>query len=111
MLFRTVLFANAFAAYATTGAGASVLAKSGRTVPVKKSIAESTDFLSPEAPKSSQVWLEQVDAARPLPHTPTWNEAEGVTEEILTQLFAGKLGLDEAIADIAAQTKVELAKA
>jgi multiple sugar transport system substrate-binding protein len=103
--------AEAFAAYATTGAGASVLAKSGRTVPVKKSIAESTDFLSPEAPKSSQVWLDQVDAARPLPHTPTWNEAEGVTEEILTQLFAGKLGLDEAIADIAAQTKVELAKA
>ncbi|HUR13102.1 MAG TPA: sugar ABC transporter substrate-binding protein [Mycobacteriales bacterium] len=103
--------AQAFAAFATSGAGANVLAKSGRTVPVKKSVAQSADFLGTEAPKSSQVWLDQIDGVRPLPHTPTWNEAEGVTEEILSQLFAGKTTLDKAIADIAAQTKVELAKA
>jgi multiple sugar transport system substrate-binding protein len=103
--------AEAFAAYATTGGGANVLAKSGRTVPVQKKVAASADFLGPEAPKSSQVWLDQIDDARPLPHTPTWNEAEGVTEEILGQLFAGKTTLAKAITDIAAQTKVELANA
>lgn len=104
--------AQAFSAYATAGAGANVLARSGRTVPVQKAVATSADFLSPDTqPKSSQVWLDQIDHVRPLPHTPTWNEAEGVTEEILTQLFADKTSLDEAVADIAAQTKVELAKA
>ena len=104
--------AQAFSAYATTGDGANVLAKSGRTVPVKKSVAESADFLSTGLlPKSSQVWLDQIDTLRSLPHTPTWNEAEGVTEEILTQLFAGKTTLEKAIADIAAQSKIELAKA
>ena len=104
--------AQAFSAYATAGAGANVLAKSGRTVPVLKDVAESADFLSPDTqPTSSHVWLDQIDGVRTLPHTPTWNEAEGVTEEILSQLFAGKTTLDRAIADIAAQTKVELAKA
>lgn len=103
--------ADAFSAYAVTGPGAVVLAESGRTVPVKQSVAESPAFLAPGlAPAHAQVFLDQVGALRPLPHVPTWNEAEGVTEEILTQLFAGKITLDKAIVEIAAQTKVELAK-
>jgi len=104
--------ARAFAEFATDGEGARVLAESGRTVPVKKEIAESAAFLdTARAPKHSQVWLEQIKSVRPLPHTPTWNEAEGVTEEVLTQLFAGKLTLDKAIADIARLSRVELGKA
>ncbi len=103
--------ADAFSAYAVTGAGAVVLAESGRTVPVKQSVGESAAFLAPDrAPAHAQVFLDQVASLRPLPHVPTWNEAEGVAEEILTQLFAGRTTLDKAIADIAAQTKVELAK-
>ncbi len=104
--------AQAFAAYAVAGDGASVLAESGRTVPVKTSVAQSPAFLSPDKdPKSSQVFLDQLALVRPLPHTPTWNEAEGVTEEILVQLFAGKTNLDKAVADIATQTRLALAKA
>lgn len=103
--------AQAFAEFAVAGEGAALLARSGRTVPVKQSVAMSADFLAPDkAPKSSQVFLDQIALARPLPHSPTWNEAEGVTEEILVQLFAGKTTLDKAIADILAATKVELAK-
>jgi multiple sugar transport system substrate-binding protein len=103
--------AAAFAAYAVAGPGANLLAQSGRTVPVTISVAQSADFLAPDkAPKRSRVFLDQIESARPLPHSPTWNEAEGVAEEILVQLFAGKKTLDEAVADIAAATKGELAK-
>lgn len=103
--------AQAFAAFAVTGDGATVLAESGRTVPVKTSVAQSPAFLSPGlAPASSQVFLDQLATVRSLPHTPTWNEAEEITEEILTQLFAGKTTLDRAIADIAAQTRLALAR-
>ncbi len=103
--------ADAFAAYAVTGDGAVVLAESGRTVPLKRSVAESAAFLAPDkAPARAQVFLDQVASLRALPHVPTWNEAEAVTEEILTQLFAGRTTLDKAIADIAAQTRVELAR-
>jgi multiple sugar transport system substrate-binding protein len=104
--------AQAFSAYAVSGPGANILAKSGRTVPAMKSVAASADFLAPDkAPKRSQVFLDQLENAKPLPHSPTWNEAEGATEEILVQLFAGKTTLEKAIAAIREATAVELAKA
>jgi multiple sugar transport system substrate-binding protein len=104
--------AQAFSAYAVAGPGGNLLARSGRTVPAMKSVAQSADFLAPDkAPKRSQVFIDQIEKARPLPHSPTWNEAEGATEEILVQLFAGRTTLDKAIADILAATKVELARA
>jgi len=101
--------AQAFADFAVNGEGATLLAEAGRTVPVRKAVAESAAFLAPDkAPKSSRVFLDQLELARPLPHSATWNEAEGATDEILTQLFAGKTTLDKAILDIAAETKRKL---
>jgi multiple sugar transport system substrate-binding protein len=103
--------ARAFAAFAVTGDGARVLAEAGRTVPVLKTLARSGSFLAPDkAPKSSQVYLDQLPGVRALPHSPTWNEAEVVAEEVLAQLFAGKLTLDQAIAAIRTGTARELAK-
>ncbi len=104
--------ARAFAEFAVTGDGAKVLAEAGRTVPVLRSLASSPSFLAPDQdPKSSQVFLDQLENIRAVPHSPTWNEAEEVVEEVLTQLFAGKLSLDKAIEEIATGTKRELAKA
>lgn len=104
--------ALAFATFATDGEGAQVLARSGRTVPVKKEVAESAAFLGGATePKNSEVWLEQIEKVRPVPHSPTWNEAEGVSDEVLAQLFAGKLTLDKAVRDIARLSRVELGKA
>ena len=104
--------AHAFAAFAVTGDGARTLAESGRTVPVSEAVAQSESFLDPNnPPASSQVWLDQLADARSLPHSPTWNEAEEVTEEVLIQLFAGELSVDEAIEEIATRSSQELAKA
>lgn len=104
--------AQAFAAFTVTGPGATLLAESGRTVPMSRTVAESPAFLAPDQdPKSSRVFLDQLAATRALPHSPTWNEAEGAVEEVMTQLFAGRLDLDKAIAEISAASKRELAKA
>lgn len=104
--------ARAFAEYAVFGDGARILAEAGRTVPVLRSLAESESFLTPgEPPASSQVFLDQLEQARALPHSPTWNEAEELTEELLTQLFAGNITIDEAIDQIRSGTERELAKA
>jgi multiple sugar transport system substrate-binding protein len=104
--------ARAFAGYVVTGDGARVLAESGRSVPMSPSLAASDSFIAPgEAPAHSRVFIDQLARVRPLPHGPAWNEAEGFVEEVLTQLFARKLTLDEAISKIAEGTKRELAKA
>jgi multiple sugar transport system substrate-binding protein len=104
--------ARAFAAFAVTGPGARILVGTGRTVPALRSLAESSAFLDEsKAPRSSRVFLDQLEVVRALPHSPTWNEAEEAVEEVLTQLFADKLTLDEAIDEVTARTKRELAKA
>lgn len=107
---KNTALAQAFAAYVVTGDGAAVLAETGRSVPVRTSVATSPAFLAPDkAPKGSQVFLDQLEHVRSLPHTPGWNQAEEVVEEVLGQLFAGRTTLDKAIADIAAATRTELA--
>lgn len=101
--------AKAFAEYAVLGDGAIALAETGRTVPAARDIAASSAFLSPgKAPASSQVFLDQLSAARALPLMPGWNEAEEAVEEVLAQLFAGRIDLDAAISQIATRTAEEL---
>jgi multiple sugar transport system substrate-binding protein len=104
--------ARAFAAYAVTGDGARILAETGRAVPALRSLAGSASFLAPgKAPRSSKVFLDQLEAVRPLPHSPAWNEVEEAVEDVLAQLFAGRITMDKAIDEIMTRTKRELAKA
>ena len=104
--------AHAFASYAVSVEGATVLARTGRTVPSLRSLAESPVFLDPAAePRSSKVFLDAIPTLRALPSAPGWYEAEETTEEILAQLFAGRLGEDAAIRRIADDTAAVLAQA
>jgi multiple sugar transport system substrate-binding protein len=99
--------AQAFADFAVTGPGAEVLARSGRTVPVKTALASAPGFRSGR-PASSQVFLDQLDAARSLPNAPRWNEAEGAADELLAQLFAGRLSVGQAVEAIEEATRAKL---
>lgn len=108
---RNRALAHAFAEYAVSPEGATVLAKTGRTVPSVRSIAESPVFLDSAAdPASSQVFLDAIPTLRPMPSSPGWHEAEEVAGEILTQLFAGRLSVDEAVSRIAEDTRTVLAQ-
>ena len=103
--------AQAFAAYAISAEGGKVLAESGRTVPSVRELAESVSFLDPaKPPVSSRAWLDQLDTMRALPLHARWNGAESASNDVLEQLFAGKLGVDAAIAEIAKLTGAEFAK-
>jgi multiple sugar transport system substrate-binding protein len=75
-----------FVEYAVGPEGGRVLAKTGRTVPSLKALADSEAFLDPsQAPANAQVWLDQIPKLRRFPNIPTWNEIESkasvVTEE------------------------------
>jgi multiple sugar transport system substrate-binding protein len=90
-----------FAQFAAGPQGGAVLARSGRTVPALRELAESPVFLDPEQqPASSRVWLDVVDDLRRLPNVTAQDEAEEVADDLLEQLFAGKAGLDETVAEI-----------
>lgn len=97
--------AQAFARYAVGPEGGALLAATGRTVPSVKSLAEGPSFLDPaKPPKSSRVWLDAIPALRRLPSVAAWHEAEEKASEILEQLFAGRLSLEEALPRIESET-------
>jgi len=108
---KNKVLAQAFAGYAVSTEGATVLAKSGRTVPSIRALAESPVFLDPTVePKSAQVYLDALQTVRAMPSAPGWNEAEETAGDILTQLFAGKLSLDGAVERIERDTATVLAQ-
>lgn len=64
-------------AFATGEQGQTILARTGRIVPVRKTVAQSPAFLDPnQYPQSAQVFLDAIPTLRRTPNTPTWYEIE-----------------------------------
>ena len=77
-----------FMEYALGPEGAPVVAKSGRTVPSLKSVAESEAFLDPTAkPANSQVFLDTIPVIRQVPSISTWPEIEDAASPILEEAY------------------------
>jgi multiple sugar transport system substrate-binding protein len=75
-----------FMEYALGPEGAPIVAKSGRTVPSLKSVAESDAFLDPTAkPANSQVFLDTIPVIQQVPSISTWPEIEDAAEPILEE--------------------------
>jgi multiple sugar transport system substrate-binding protein len=94
-----------FAEYAVGGPGATVLARSGRTVPSLRSLAESETFLDPQQqPESSRVFLDVIPTLRRLPNVGPQDEAEEAANDLLAQYFAGKASLGTTVAEVRTAT-------
>ncbi len=87
-----------FIEYANSVAGQTILAKSGRTVPSLKSVAESDAFLDPNAkPANSRVFLDTIPYVRAVPVMTTWVDIESAMSEEFELAFHGDATLDAAI--------------
>ena len=70
-----------FVEYALGPEGAPVIAKTGRTVPSLREVAESDAFLDPsQKPANSRVWLDAIPTIQNVPTISTWPEIEDVTD-------------------------------
>jgi multiple sugar transport system substrate-binding protein len=88
----------AFIEFANSVEGQTIMARSGRTVPSLKAVANSPAFLDPDAkPVSSQVFLDAIPTIRALPIHPRWTEIEDITSEELALAFYGKVSVQEAM--------------
>jgi multiple sugar transport system substrate-binding protein len=81
----------AFMEFALGPEGQRITARSGRTVPSLKSVAQSDAFLDPSLkPASSEAFLNTIPAIRRVPTISTWPEIEDASEAILEQgLYRG----------------------
>jgi multiple sugar transport system substrate-binding protein len=97
----------AFIEYAMSAEGQTILAKSGRTVPSMKSVANSPAFLDPAlAPSRSNVFLDGIAHIRAVPVMESWVDIEGTVGKELERGFYGDATVDEVI-EAATQNTVD----
>jgi multiple sugar transport system substrate-binding protein len=101
-----------FVEYALGPEGATVIAKTGRTVPSLRSVAESSAFLDPsQKPANSQVWLDAVDTIQNVPTVSTWPEIEDAAEPILENAMYLAKPVDQVVAELDEATRPIFARA
>ena len=95
-----------FVEYALGPRGAPVVARTGRTVPSLRSVAESDAFLDPAAkPANSRVFLDGIETIRRVPTISTWPEIEDASEGILENgMYLGQ-PVDEVVRDLDEKTR------
>jgi multiple sugar transport system substrate-binding protein len=87
-----------FLEFANSTEGQMLLAKTGRTVPSRRAIAESPVFLDLQArPANSQAFLDAIPTIRSLPIMATWSDIEGIVSTELQNAFYGTTTLDDAL--------------
>lgn len=95
----------AFIEYANSRKGQTILARSGRTVPSLKAVAESSAFLDADAkPKNSRVFLDTIPVIRRVPVHPGWVDVESTSSEELERAFYGEVSVEEAVRAAVEQT-------
>jgi multiple sugar transport system substrate-binding protein len=88
----------AFIEFANSAEGQTIIARTGRTVPSRIAVANSTAFLDPNMkPVSSRVFLDVIPSIRALPVHPNWAEIEEVSSEELALAFYGEASISEAL--------------
>ena len=95
-----------FIEYANSPKGQEIVARTGRTVPSLRSVAESSAFLDPtQKPANSQVWLDAVPTARTVPVMSNWPAIEDAASKEVERAFYGQATVEEAAAAAAAVTQ------
>ena len=74
-------------------------------MPSLREVAESPDFLNPtQPPRSSEVFLDQVDVARRLPTTRGFPQVEDAADLALEEAFYGRIDRGALLERIARET-------
>ncbi|MGH3063775.1 MAG: extracellular solute-binding protein, partial [Gaiellaceae bacterium] len=95
-----------FVEYALGPEGAAVVAKTGRTVPSLRSVAESDAFLDPtQKPKNSQAFLDAIETIKHVPTISTWPEIEDVTNGLLENGMYLAQPVDKVVKEIDLKTR------
>jgi multiple sugar transport system substrate-binding protein len=101
-----------FVEYALGPEGATLIAKTGRTVPSLREVAESEAFLDPaQKPKNSRVFLDAIPTIQNVPTVSTWPEIEDRAEPILENGMYRAKPVDEVVAEVDEATRPLFARA
>jgi len=87
-----------FIEFANSDEGQRLVVRSGRTVPSRRAVAESPDFLEPVLPpKRSRVFLDTLPHLRAFPIHRYWIDVEEVVTDEIELAFYGRVDLADAL--------------
>jgi multiple sugar transport system substrate-binding protein len=89
--------------YVVGAEGQQRMTELGLLLPSRKSVAESDVFLNSTPPESNQVFLDELEFAKPLPLTPVYPELEKVINDQTDLVLAGEIDAATAIAEMHTQ--------
>jgi multiple sugar transport system substrate-binding protein len=101
-----------FVEFALGAEGQRIVARTGRTVPSLRAVAESEAFLDPtKRPRRSRVFLEGIPTIRRVPTISTWPEIEDAAEGILENgMYLGR-PVEQVVAELDRATRPIFARA
>jgi multiple sugar transport system substrate-binding protein len=100
-----------FVEFAMGPVGQEILAASGRTVPSRRDVANADVFLEPDLPPSrSQVYLDAADHLRATPSTGAWARLEREANQVLEELYYGRIDRDEGVELLVEQSRELLSR-
>ncbi len=86
-----------FIEFANSPAGQELVARTGRTVPSLRAVAESPAFLEPsQAPARSRVFLDTIEGVRLVPVMANWPAIEDTASQDIEQAFFGQVSVAQA---------------
>lgn len=86
-----------FIEFANSKTGQELIARTGRTVPSLRAVAESPAFLEPSQPPArSRVFLDTIDVVRAAPVMANWAAIEDTASEDIERAFYGQASVAEA---------------
>jgi multiple sugar transport system substrate-binding protein len=101
-----------FVEFALGAEGQRIVARTGRTVPSLREVAESPAFLNPSArPRHPRVFLDGIASIRRVPTVSTWPEIEDAAAPILENgMYLGQ-PVEQVVADLDRATRPIFARA
>lgn len=89
--------------YVVSAEGQERMTELGLLLPSRKSVAESDVFLNSTPPESNQVFLDELEFAKPLPLTPVYPELEKVINDQTDLVLSGEIDAATAINEMHTQ--------
>lgn len=96
--------------YIVGAEGQTKMTELGLLLPSRKSVAESDVFLGSTPPESNQIFLDELEFARPLPMTPKYPEIEKVMNDQTDLVLTGEITAEDALAEMHTQLNALLAE-
>lgn len=92
--------------FAMSRRGQEILAESGRTVPSRRDVLDSPLFRSPdEPPRNAEVYVQNAEIARATPTIPTWVQVEKLGDDLLADVFYGRVEREPGIQRLVERTR------